>query len=162
MTIYKFPSDFGRGRDRKKEKKTPLHHPEFIDIEDLHKEESLHDVEYSELYQSGELEKANLPFALRLFTFGVSIALFTGSFLLAWLTGFVGLLALVTFLQVPSIATRFFQYWRYCRRLFVTALGLLITCFSPALGMGFIAIYFALQGESVEENFLQRFLKRPR
>ena len=161
MTIYKFPSDFGRSREPKKEKKMPIHHPEFIDIEDLQNEESIHSEEYEDVYTSIEgLERFNLPFLLRIFTFGVSLAIFVGSFLLACLSVVMGVLTIVTLRQARAIEERFHNYWRYSKRLFATALGLLIMCFSPALGMGFIAIYFALQGESVEDNFINRLFKQ--
>lgn len=161
MTIYKFPSESGKNRDPKKEKKLPIHHPEFIHIEDLQENASIHESgEYTEMYSSvSELEKVHLPFLLRTFTLGISIALLFGSILLLLASTIAGIIALLTLTQINSINDLFQRYWRYCKRMFVTSLGLLIMCFSPALGMGFIGLYFALQGESVEGNFLERFFK---
>jgi len=160
MTIYKFPADFGRGKDHKKEKKRPLHHPEFIDIDDIQDDDLFFEEEDPQHTSSlAWLESVQLPPLVRIFTMGLSIALFTGSFLLLTLSTLFAITTILTLKQIPFINKNLHRYWRYCKRLFVTALGLVITVFSPPLGMGFIALYFGLQGEDVENNFIGKLFK---
>jgi hypothetical protein len=159
MTIYKFPDLSGKFYEQKREKKAKNHHPEFIDIEDL-QEDGIDSEPYVHLYEGVErLESFQMPFLIRLFAFAVSISLFGASLLMFVLAGLAGVLTLITFTKNQFILSRFLAYWKYAKRIFVLGLGLLIMCFSPALGMGFSALYFALEGESLEGSMFGNLFK---
>lgn len=166
MTIYKFPSDSNKDKEPKKEKQenkkieASEHKPEFIDIEDLQFEEILEEDEYRETYSSPiGLEKYSFSPLLRLFTFFVAICLFCWFSIVVLFTLFFVILSLGTLGLVPELNRKTLICWKLAKKIFTISLGLAITSFSPALGMAFISLYFALIGNP-REGLFERFFKK--
>jgi hypothetical protein len=170
MTIHKFPSENGRKRQTQREelKSNDEHGPEFISIVDLHVEDddfcddnSAFEGQFSYPFSSfGKLETMQLPLFARLLAGVSSLALFICSFFLICCFMLASISSILTFRKLPSVNEYADRCGRLTKGFFTMGLGLMILCFSPALGMGFIALYFAMKGEKVEDSFVQRFFYR--
>lgn len=51
------------------------------------------------------------------------------------------------------------RYWKQLKKAVVIALGLFIATLSPAFGFGMILLYFVLQGEEINNSFLNQMMK---
>jgi hypothetical protein len=70
------------------------------------------------------------------------------------------LLSVVTLHQFPSFQVTTIRFWNGCCRMAVFSLGLIVAAFSPVFGLGIIALYFLMIGESLKQNsFFVRIFK---
>lgn len=162
MTIYKFPFEKGRDRGSKKTKKSSekIHHPELIDIEDLQNEalegeESLSSIHFG----PDSLVDVRLPLFIRFIVLAASFVLYFGFVFFLFLFAVFALLGVLSLGRIHAFRDLTSRYWRYAKRLIAIALGLTVAFFSPTLGLGFIALFFGLQGEGVENTFLQHLFR---
>ncbi|MEM1282647.1 MAG: hypothetical protein AAGG81_03755 [Chlamydiota bacterium] len=140
-----------------------IHQPEFVVVTEEYKE-SVSEGQYK--YQSGKqyetFEKLNdiRP------SFPIRFACLFSSFILfcATIFGFCVFLLFclsvcLTFGQVESLNNFTKSYWGTIRKVFVTAVGLLVAVFSPAFGLGIIVLYFIMVAGGTSDPVFSKFFE---
>ncbi len=148
-------------QDEFPEEKKSQNKPEFIYVETEHYDEG-HEFggfqkEFQQSYQ--KMETKNYPAAVRMVCFVCSFFLILFLLLAApFLLLFVGI-NLLTFFQLKLFWEKTVQLWSMFKRMFVTALGLLIAVLSPAFGLSVIMVYFMMSGGNYERDWVARVFK---
>lgn len=169
MVRYEFPSgnqdpSSKNGDPNKNGGMTPQKLPEFIYIDDIQiepdQEESRKSTREENLYASiNELEKARYPWLLRVLTFFASLVLVVVIPILLIVVLCNALFAFGLLWKFEPFNKQTIRYWKQLKKAVVIALGLFIATLSPAFGFGMILLYFVLQGEEINNNFLNQMMK---
>ncbi|MBS4168763.1 hypothetical protein [Parachlamydia sp. AcF125] len=172
MVRYEFPSgnqdpSSQKGNPHQTGGSTPQKLPEFIYIEDLQRgaeqEEIRKNPGEEKLYSSiNQLEKKHYPWVLRAITFFASLFLLVAIPFLLVVVLCNALFAVGLLGKFEPFNRQTIRYWKQLKKATVIALGLFTATLSPAFGFGIILMYFVLQGEELNNSFLEQMMKSRR
>ncbi|MFA6915895.1 MAG: hypothetical protein WC222_05825 [Parachlamydiales bacterium] len=140
------------------------HRPEFILLEDTHKERphaesNPYSREENPLPPLEDVIKTDFPFTLRVMSLGFSIMMFFAAIGALIGTIFCFLINLITLGYSKTAndwVAKCFYWWK---KLFVLSLGFFIAVFSPSLGLTIIVVFFILQGEKLSSGIFSKILR---
>ncbi len=100
----------------------------------------------------------NYPWIMRALTFIISILGVMLAFGILVLCATMVIIAGGLLFQYEEANKTLISYWKSFRRTLVCSWALFIASFSPSLGFGILFLYFALQGEKMNNSFLNRII----
>lgn len=171
MVRYEFPTGSpdphsmseSESNGEHKEDSTKRNEPEIIYIDDISIEPELEESTAQEQFYSSihELGKGkHYPLFMRILTFFASLALLI---LLPFFMLFAaahGLVAGLVLFRNSASNAKARYYWKQLKKTIAVTLGLLIATISPSFGFGIIILYFLIQGEEIQNSFLNQVINR--
>lgn len=139
--------------------------PEFIILEDSRdyvqdRQNSRQKANVEESFEPPEMRFPIVhPITLRLLCLlgmFISVLVVIGMFI--WVVVFFALATLL-FFQVQAVNQILYQTWRVYTNASAAMIGFALAVISPALGIGFLVIYFSLKRVSADQNLLKQILK---
>lgn len=68
-------------------------------------------------------------------------------------------LNLITFFKMKPFWEQTIKLWEYIKRVLAVIVGLFVAVFSPSFGLTIIMVYFLLQGQRLENQFMMKLMK---
>src|ERR1700733_8987960 len=150
------PGDNGAKRGSEKRKL-----PEFVyvdvDREDEAKKFSGFEEQYFRSFQALKHKGSSISVRITCLL-GSLLLIVTVAFAVPFLLLFAILNAL-TFFKMKLFWLQTKKLWMYLKRALVVTLGFAVAVFSPSFGLTIIMIYFLLQGQQMENQFMMKLMR---
>jgi hypothetical protein len=160
MVIEKFP---GSDEDRREKEGSRAKgdsifmEPEYIILDGQEEEPNSSNKEFVDVFST--IKKMPIPFLYRFAFLGLAIACFAASFILLFALLLASLWSLTGLFKEKRLNQPLVRFWKiYCRSL-VMGLGFFIAAFNPPLGFLTLFLYFMLEGEVNQSEWLRSFLR---
>lgn len=106
------------------------------------------------------IAKGKQPFHLRILAFLGTFVMLLGCAIILFFTLIFALFSLIFLRQSSYMNEQVSIAWRIFKKAVVFTLGCFVCVFNLSFGMGIILMYFMLSGESINQRFMQEFMRK--